>query len=56
MALVDAHTGTILWHRQIPNIVEGQYSSDVRNADGASQAIKQLFVGFPYSERSSGRK
>jgi hypothetical protein len=56
MALVDAHTGTVLWHRQIPNIVEGQYSSDVRNADGASQAIKQLFVGFPYSERSSGRK
>jgi hypothetical protein len=51
MALVDANTGTILWHRQIPNVLEAQQFSDIRERDGAREAVKQLFATFPYDER-----
>lgn len=51
MALFDARTGAILWHRQIPNSIEGQQFSDIRERDGAKEAVKQLFANFPYQHK-----
>ncbi len=55
MALFDARTGAILWHRQIPNSIEGQQFSDIRERDGAKEAVKQLFAKFPYQEKAGSQ-
>jgi len=48
VGLVDPTTGTIIWHHRIPNILESSELYDMREPTGASDAVKQLLINFPY--------